>query len=268
MNFIKQIKPNWRVLTVGDGDLSFSQALVTQGVISNLTASTLDDEETIYAKYELNAVQALKDNEVEIQFGLDICNSTSFDPALKHNFDAIIFQFPLIPQHKDIADFKQANQWGANVLNRRLLWRFLHHAFSYFLSPQGQQLAMITSKDVKPYSHWDLENLYQTPDYRFLGYQNFEINDFEGYRLRNVDRDKEVKHTASKTYLWGVQLPEEFTGVLLSSKHRENNCILCGKGPFEHQEARRVHEMSKGHKRLQQYEDAWQSAIKKGLLNE
>lgn len=268
MSFIKQIAPNWRVLTIGDGDLSFSQALVTQGITSNLTASTLDDEQTIYAKYELNAVKALKDKDVAIQFGLDICHSETFANTLKHQFDVIIFQFPLIPSHKDYSDYRQACHWGGNILNRRLLWRFLHHAFSYFLSPQGQQLAMITSKDVKPYSHWNLENLYQTPDYRFLGYQNFEINDFQGYRLRNVDRDKEVKHTASKTYLWGVRLPEEFTAVLSSSKHKENYCTLCGKGPFKHQESRRIHEMSKGHKRLQQYEDAWQDAIEKGLLSE
>ncbi|MDC0602925.1 DUF2431 domain-containing protein, partial [Aliiglaciecola sp.] len=252
----------------GDGDLSFSACLAESLDKDMLVASTLDNKETIYNKYSINAVDQLEHKGVAIKFGLDICDSTSFDPTLKHDFDVIIFQFPLIPTHKDLLDYKQASRWGGNVLNRRLLWHFLHHAFSYFLSPRGRQLAMITSKDVKPYSHWNIENLYQSSNYKFLGYQNFDIDEFTGYRLRNVDRDKEVKNTASKTYLWGANIPSEFTGVLPSPKHKQNYCCLCGKGPFNDESDRLAHQNSRGHKRLQHYEEAWRSAIKKGLLNE
>ena len=37
------INPNWRILTVGDGDLSFSHALLTHYHPKQLTATVFDD---------------------------------------------------------------------------------------------------------------------------------------------------------------------------------------------------------------------------------
>ena len=45
----------WRILTVGDGDLSFSYALNSQVPQGQVTASTYDSAQTIRDKYQQHA---------------------------------------------------------------------------------------------------------------------------------------------------------------------------------------------------------------------
>ena len=60
------LNPNWRILTVGDGDLSFSNAVVNHIKPAKLVASTYDSAETIEQKYQHNALNSLKKCHVEV----------------------------------------------------------------------------------------------------------------------------------------------------------------------------------------------------------
>jgi len=45
------INPNWRILTIGDGDLSFSNALLQHYAPTQLTATIYDPLATLENKY-------------------------------------------------------------------------------------------------------------------------------------------------------------------------------------------------------------------------
>ncbi|GAA6185463.1 DUF2431 domain-containing protein [Aliiglaciecola sp. 2_MG-2023] len=254
---------DWRVLTVGDGDLSFSWSIFKDLAIKNVTASVLDDKDTLTSKYSKNQLANLHAHGVKVLHELDICNQSSFSSSLHHAFDLIIFQFPLIPAFSNKAEFDTKGKLHKNTLNRLLIWRFLQHSFDYFLDPKGRQLAYITSKDVKPYSHWNIENLNPVPEQiNFLGYMTFQPTDFPRYQLRNVDRDKILKSTASKTYVWGSKnIDYSELNLTPSSKHQANCCSLCGKGPFSADKDWQEHCSSSFHLRLAGYEQLWQSYL-------
>lgn len=263
------LNSDWKILTIGDGDLSFSHSLIVDHGCNFVTASVLDDDKTLRNKYQENSIDALNQRSAEIYFGVDLHNKCAIPSPLKGAFDLVIFQFPLIPSFKDKRDYQSNRGLGNNVLNRFLIYRYLQRCFEYFLDPDGVQLSYITSKDVKPYSHWNMENLYRsTRSERFLGWQPFLADLFPSYRIRNVDRDLSVKSTSAKTYVWGKTLPADFKNIVEPLKVEEDYCLLCGSGPFSNADVRAAHQGSKGHTRLQKYEDGWQNAIKKGLLNE
>ncbi|MFA3790553.1 Rossmann-like fold-containing protein [Aliiglaciecola sp. SL4] len=254
---------DWRVLTVGDGDLSFSWSIFKDLAVTQLTASVLDDKDTLAAKYSQNQMASLNANGVKVFHGLDICDKDCFPASLYNAFDLVIFQFPLIPAFSSKAEFESKGKLHKNTLNRLLIWRFLQHSFDYFLDPKGKQLAYVTSKDVKPYSHWNIENLTPNPQQvGFKGWVEFQQLDFPSYQLRNVDRDKVLKSTASKTYVWGNNHCDYAElNLTPSNKHQANYCNLCGKGPFFTEDDRQVHTHSAFHLRLAGYEQLWQAYL-------
>ncbi|GAA0853523.1 class I SAM-dependent methyltransferase [Aliiglaciecola litoralis] len=259
---------NWRVLTIGDGDLSFSLSLFKDQGIEHLSASVLDEKDTLNCKYAINAITSLQRYSIPLFFGLDVTNPDSFSTKLRQQFDLIIFQFPLIPQYRNLQAYEHNRHLGNNVLNRQLLCQFLDQSFNYFCDPSGAGLAYITSKNVKPYSHWNIENLYDKQNAHYLGEMPFNIEDFPRYQLRNVDRDKVVKSTQSTTYVWGTNPPAELQSQLKQSiKHLPDHCNLCGKGPFDSESQRAAHQQSAMHLKLSNYEMAWQEAKAKGLVN-
>ncbi|MDO6691674.1 DUF2431 domain-containing protein [Aliiglaciecola sp. 3_MG-2023] len=257
---------DWRVLTVGDGDLSFSWSIFKDLAIKNVTASVLDDRQRLISKYHKNEIANLSARGVKIVYNLDIGDISSFPASLSKVFDVVIFQFPLIPAFSNKAEFESKGQLHKNTLNRLLILHFLKHSFDYFLDPNGKQLAYVTSKDVKPYSHWNIENLNPQPQkIEFQGWVTFKQSGFPSYQLRNVDRDKILKSTESKTYVWGDH-KSDYSELNLrpSSKHQPNHCNLCGKGPFYSAQDWQRHNQSSFHLRLEGYEKLWQSFLNQG----
>lgn len=257
------LQPSMKVLTVGDGDLTFSRSLRCFHSISDLTASVLDSESDLRRKYADNAVDDLNDSGVSIQFNADITAPETFPSHFHGSFDLVIFQFPLIPSFASFANYQRTKQWGNNGLNRLLLYKYLHNCFSTLLSPTGARMVYVTSKDVKPYCDWNIENLHRSiTDVKFLGWQPFILDNFPGYVLRNVDRDKSIKSTSAKTYVWSdKQNTEDSLTLNGSNKFEPNYCSLCDKGPFKNTGQRQLHNQSKRHKKLQGYEDVWQSIL-------
>lgn len=262
------INPNWRILTVGDGDLSFSRALYEQYSVEHLTASILDTEQQLREKYQYHQLDYLRENGVAVEVGVDITNPKTWQ-HLESDFDLVIFQFPLVPNFKSRHQYENVkNQFGndfsINTLNRRLLRQFLIHCFDGLLSKNGARLAYISSKDVKPYTEWNIEfALTMNMQINLLGRWSFEASDFPNYTVRNVDRDGFVKDTEAATYVWSDQ-PVTLDNLFPVNVVDANGCKICQAGPFATEQERAAHLGSAKHRRMFDYDRQWRNY----LLNE
>jgi hypothetical protein len=277
------LKPNWRILTIGDGDLSFSASLWNNFKPAQLTATVFDSQKTLEDKYQHHAIKQLQtDSNQKILFGFDVTDPKSWPKtwsnlnksSLEHQqFDLVIFQFPLVPAFEDPEYFHKMGDISVNTLNRLLLRKFLIHCTEYFLDPNGKQLCYITSKDVKPYCEWNIESsLNQDLEHiEYLGSMPFNIEDFPGYKVRNVDRDKHVKDTQGITYVWSPKTDKtaheiEFIEGLIAKSHQgEEYCEICKAGPFVSASDKSLHKQTKKHRLMQQYEDQFNHQIKHKL---
>jgi hypothetical protein len=277
------LKPNWRILTIGDGDLSFSASLWNNFKPAQLTATVFDSQKTLEDKYQHHAIKQLQtDSNQKILFGFDVTDPKSWPKtwsnlnksSLEHQqFDLVIFQFPLVPAFEDPEYFHKMGDISVNTLNRLLLRKFLIHCTEYFLDPNGKQLCYITSKDVKPYCEWNIESsLNQDLEHiEYLGSMPFNIEDFPGYKIRNVDRDKHVKDTQGMTYVWSPKTEKtaheiEFIEGLIAKSHQgEEYCEICKAGPFVSASDKSLHKQTKKHRLMQQYEDQFNHQIKHKL---
>ncbi|MCC2615189.1 DUF2431 domain-containing protein [Aestuariibacter halophilus] len=255
-----KVGAQWRLLTVGDGDLSFSHAWVTDRQHPHLVATVFDDERALTEKYGGANITALRGANIPLHFGVDVTEPETFDKLPERAFDAVLFNFPLLPNDGSAANRQRQQRVGdSNLRHRRLLWYFLHHCSRYWLDPDGAGLAMITSKAVKPYDHWNLEgSVSDHTGMQFVGCQSFNPQDFPRYTVRNVDRQGAVKATASVSYVYRLPGSAEPVDVFQPPRCREAHCRLCGKGPFQHPNERREHEQSALHQRMLGYEHAWQ----------
>jgi len=254
------INKKWRILTIGDGDLSFSNALLKSHHPASLTATIYDSQATLTKKYGDHFYQLLKDKNIPVLFEFDVCNKNSWAGLAKHSFDVVIFQFPLLPAFSSFNEYQQrCATVNPNILNRRLLRTFLLNSFAHFLDPNGQQLCFITSKDVNPYRQWNIENsLHLQTDIHYLGSTPFKINRFPGYKVRNVDRDKHVKDTKGVTYVWSPQKEHSISDKLLPFQYKgENYCSACRAGPFSTEQDAIEHKRSRKHLQMMEYENLW-----------
>jgi hypothetical protein len=270
------IKSNWRILTIGDGDLSFSASLCQNFSPKQLTATVLDSQKTLEDKYQHHAIKQLQtDPSQQVLFGFDITNPDSWPDhwlEFEHQkFDLVLFQFPLVPAFEDTQYFHSKGDISINTLNRLLLRQYLIHCVEYFLDPNGKQLCCITSKDVKPYNEWNIESsLNQNLEHiNYLGSMNFDIKQFPGYRIRNVDRDKHVKNSQGITYVWSPKAePQDHDKTLLEvlkekSHFGQEDCEICKAGPFVSVSDKTLHEQTKKHRLMQQYEQQYAKALLK-----
>ncbi len=255
------LNPDWRILTVGDGDLSFTRALLNHIDPSQLHGSVYDSEEVLRDKYQQHAVDDLIQCHVPLLFEFDVTNPLSWQRLQGKQFDLVIFQFPLLSQLGSADAFKAIKQAGGlNTLNRALLHQYLFNCAKYALDPNGAGVCYITSKDVKPYSHWGLDHALtvHTP-LHYIGEQNFDLKAFAGYKVRNVDRDKHVKDTLGISYTYALQE----NNSLAQHCHRphyldnDNCCLLCRAGPFQGTLDKDNHLKSKSHQQMQLFSRHW-----------
>jgi len=262
------INPAWRILTIGDGDLSFSYSLLKHYQPKALTATIFDDYPTLASKYNIESYQGLTDLGCEVLTGFDVTNNKSWDNLNKKQFDAVIFQFPLLPAFNSVKDFNQQcgeklKKVTVNTLNRRLLRTYLLNCFNEFLDDKGAQLAFITSKDVKPYRQWNIEqSLTLNTKIHYLGNMPFEIEKFPGYKIRNVDRDKHVKNTQGVSYAFSCNNTTELDNKLTMPDYlNDNYCAACRVGPFYTEQDKLSHFDSKRHQQMEQFEQQWLNDI-------
>ncbi|GLS84271.1 class I SAM-dependent methyltransferase [Paraferrimonas haliotis] len=252
------LEPHWRVLTIGDGDLSFSYCLAQQQSVATVVASSLDSESEVIAKYRHQYTQYFKENKQEYYPGLDINKPEQFPKTLQGRFDAVIFQFPLITAQASRRKLT-SHQYSSNLLNRQLLHHFLRHSKQYFLDPNGPMVAIITSKDVKPYCHWNIEgSLNHGLSMPYLGWLNFDLDAFPNYRIRNVDRDKFVKKTLAKSYYFAAKPSPLLAKQVTANRYAGARfCSLCRCGPMLTQQEWAQHQESKRHQQMLTFEKDW-----------
>ena len=268
------IKPNWRILTIGDGDLSFSASLWKKLKPAQLTATVFDSQKTLEDKYQHHAIELLKTNpKQQLIFSFDVTNPESWGVLKKQQFDLVIFQYPLVPAFEDPGYFHKKGDISVNTINRLLLRQFLIHCTEYFLDPNGAQLCYITSKDLKPYNEWNIEkSLNQDLEHiQYLGSMPFEIAEFPNYKIRNVDRDKHVNDTQGITYVWSPKAPliekakshdkALLEGLAEKSYLSVDCCEICKAGPFVSASDKTLHEQTKKHRLMQQYEQQYAKAL-------
>lgn len=265
------LNKNARILTIGDGDLSFSHSIKKYHSPLSLTATVYDQKKTLTKKYADTFYQALKSERVQVLFEFDVTDKNTWQNLAKNSFDIVIFQFPLLPAFSSFDEYKSSflshqkrdKNTVVNILNRQLLRTFLMHASQYFLDKNGEQLCYITSKDVKPYREWNIEqSLAMNTDLYYLGSSNFDITLFPEYKVRNVDRDKHVRDTKGQTYVWSLNKNHSIKEKLQPAIFTEGNCCqICRAGPFTTVQERDAHEQSKKHKKMQEFENAWESEI-------
>lgn len=256
------INPDWRILTVGDGDLSFSASLLKHYQPAHLTATAFDQQAVLTAKYGSKYIDELTQQGCQILTGFDVTDCQSWGGLKQHDADVVIFQFPLVPAFSSFAQYQQqcANS-SVNMLNRFLLRRYLLHCFEFFLAENGANLAFITSKEVKPYSHWNVEEaIIKKTAINYIGKMPFDIAKFPDYKIRNVDRDKHVKSTTSYTYVYSSKPYQEIdtTKLNIAPYIRQNNyCALCKVGPFSNEIDKKNHENSKKHQQMLAFDTEW-----------
>ncbi|MGB0836019.1 MAG: class I SAM-dependent methyltransferase [Psychrobium sp.] len=254
------LNPEWKILTIGDGDLSFSAALSGQIAPSQLTATVYDNKSVLANKYGLTHFKRLTEKGVNVQVSVDVLNPDTWDGIELGQYDVVIFQFPLIPSDFSASEFAKLLQIGStNTLNRWLLRSFLKHCFKNFLSPTGARLAVITSKDVKPYRQWNIEtSLCHELDINYLGRCEFDITKFDGYQVRNVDRDKFVKDTQGYSYVFSDRAHAQLNLELPDYCTQQNYCAMCRVGPIDTELDWQAHFASKRHRQMTTFEAQWQ----------
>ena len=268
------INPAWRILTIGDGDLSFSTSLLKNHQPKSLTATIFDSYASLTTKYGIEYFQQLQAQGCEVLTSFDVTNKETWKQLKKQQFDVVIFQFPLLPAFNSAEDFTQQcsstsgnvnSTISVNTLHRRLLRTYLLHCFNDFLDSNGAQLAFITSKDVKPYQQWNIEQaLTLNTDINYLGYLPFNIENFPGYKIRNVDRDKHVKNTKGISHVFSLKLITELNNKIIKPIYlNENYCSYCRVGPFHSALDRTNHLASKKHIQMEIFEQQWLNDIDK-----
>jgi 23S rRNA-/tRNA-specific pseudouridylate synthase len=88
-----------RILCVGDGDLSFSLSLIRaygRQVLDVTTSTLLNSSDELIETYPNSAeiLKELKENDVEILFGIDATQLSTFDAIAAKKFDWVLFSHP------------------------------------------------------------------------------------------------------------------------------------------------------------------------------
>lgn len=210
-----------RLLTIGDGDFSFSLALAKiVGPKVKMVATSHESLETVRTTYGpvymdeiLSALQ--QDYNAEVLHGLDATSEESLNKLGKHAFHRIVWNFPCVRMPAGADGQNQEMEE-----NKLLLARFFQLAGA-LLKPDIGELH-ITHKTKGAFAHWKLED---------IGAQNggwscrqkivFDRCNYPGYVNKKVLSNKSFPIWDSQTYIFtqseSSPTPEKTEDQLCSS---------------------------------------------------
>ena len=213
-------RPTMRVLTVGDGDFSFSLALARFGC--HVTATSYETKETVLRVYQSIGVEAtlseLEKDAGPIAFSVDATNLRETLPILdgddQKQFDRIVWNFPCSAVAKG-----QDGQNQEMEHNKELVRRFVDNARN-FLSSNGHGQIHINHKTKPPFNQWKLEEVAMSAapnNVRYLGRVVLDRGLFPPYVPRKaLDRKSFPCHDAC-TYIFDVVQDNTTTATTMTT---------------------------------------------------
>ena len=193
-----QLYGGCRVLTVGDGDLSFSVALAERGECASLTASTLEpDLEALQREYDGLDVRGHARRIDDVRYGVD-ARRLSFDES----FDRIVFNFPCLP----VSDGKDGNSEGSGKAdasaieeNKALVRAFVRSAVP-LLAPGGE--IHVAHKTKEPFSWWGFPGLVSHALLTYRGALVFDRAAYQPYANRKARDRKSFSAMDAVVYIY------------------------------------------------------------------
>jgi 25S rRNA (uracil2634-N3)-methyltransferase len=242
------------VLTIGDGNLTYSLSLAKSSSSISITATTYDSYEALTVKYSgiEETIKKLKDMGHDVMHGINACNLPHFNKT----FDTVIFMHPLVPTN-ETSSFILTNNclyYGTILINRRMLQQFLQSVINVVHPEHGE--VHITIKDVYPYSWWDVQ-LMGNEQMRFK--EKVKWQEIDGYVSRTVERDQNFALTESYTFIFGRGSSED-RAVLNDSQRDPLSCSHCHVTCKTSEDFLR-HEKSKKHRKRMILENEWDKFI-------
>jgi len=184
-----------KLLTVGDGDFSFSLSLVQ--VVDGVTATSYEPEEVLRTTYPNieSTLFDLSQLSEKVYFNVDATDlQNSLPAAIYHSyFDVVIWNFPCvaIERGKD----GQVNEIERNV---KLLESFLRCVVPY-LKPAGE--IHITHKTFEPFSWWNLAHIAIEQGWEYRGSVIFDKYLYPLYTNRKALDKKSFPIHDAEVYL-------------------------------------------------------------------
>lgn len=223
--FLNYYSTNQNILTVGDGDLSFSLSLAKylvslQGHAKNLTATTHESYSSVCSTYPqgLSHINELKSYQVQLIHEVDATHfkATSYftNKNLKHFYDVIIWNFPCVRVEKG-AD----GQVTELDLNKKLLKEFFLNS-KYFLKKEAKVTDDVKQEDetddlssyegeihiahktIEPFSWWKIKELALESDFFCPFSITFDKCLYPGYVNRKVLDKKSFPCNDAQLYLF------------------------------------------------------------------
>ncbi|KAG8049864.1 hypothetical protein GUJ93_ZPchr0009g1311 [Zizania palustris] len=169
------------ILTVGDGDFSFSRALATAfGSGDNLVATSLDTYEDLrikYSKAESNITE-LKRMGATVLHGVNAKRMKDHTDLKARRFDRIVFNFP----H---AGFIGKEDSVLVIYSHKELVRGFFSNARHLLRPCGE--VHVSHKSGWPYDSWDIEQLATESSHAMVEQVYFQKEDYPGYNNKRGD---------------------------------------------------------------------------------
>ncbi|KAK4439658.1 Heavy metal-associated isoprenylated plant protein 41 [Sesamum alatum] len=173
--WIKHYSSGHRILLVGEGDFSFSLCLAMAfASATNIVATSLDSYDDLIMKYE-NARVNLAYLEVlgaSLLHGVDATKMSILPVFRWRKFHRIIFNFP----HAGF--YGKEDNPELITMHRNLVRGFLLNASS-MLQHDGE--IHVNHKVTAPFDSWKIEDLASECFLRFVGHDDFRIEDYPGY---------------------------------------------------------------------------------------
>ncbi|KAL5206247.1 hypothetical protein ABZP36_034456 [Zizania latifolia] len=181
VKWLKHYSSVQSILTVGDGDFSFSRALATAfGSGENLVATSLDTNEDLRSKYRKaeSNITELKRMGATVLHGVNAKRMKDHTDLKVRRFDRIVFNFP----H---AGFKGNEDSPRMISSHKELVRGFFRNVRRLLRPSGE--IHVNHKTGRAYDKWDIEQLASEFSFIMVEKVDFQIEDYPGYNHKRGD---------------------------------------------------------------------------------
>ena len=188
------------VLTVGDGDFSFSLSLAKHIQVKNLTATSYETFETLQGTYPHieERIEELKQSDCTILYNIDATKLSASFP--KQKFDCIVWNFPCTAVGQG-----QDGQNQEMEENQKLVRLFSQEA-SRLLSKDGE--IVITHKTKPPFDQWRIQDIALqdcSEAVEFIGSVAFDRALFPPYVPRKALDKKSFPCHDARMYVFGMK---------------------------------------------------------------